>query len=279
MFETYNKENARKYGVPAAAILEKLIYFTASNTINNQQQHDNKTYVKIKGGVQGLKEILNEFTTSQIRYNLDKLEKAAAIQRTNEYNANKYDKTNYYLLSREFDNQVLKKVSDIKKAKGIKAEPKPEPIRPEPKPEPTRAKPEQVRAEPAPVRAEPDTEEGKAVLKIFNLYYNDIYKTPPPPANPNTTAAAAAIGAAILADIKQKTGKEQHAKADILNQIEWYFYTAAKLYRNELLKFNLVYLEKAADTINATLQTLATQHYNKNHKFKRRFFINLKELI
>ena len=124
-------------------------------------------------------------------------------------------------------------------------------------------------------------EGGQAVIKMFNLYYKDIYKTNAPPANKHTTAAAAEIYTAIIKDIEAKTGTAaaEHGKKAIINQVEWYFYTASKIYKDELLKFNLIYLKAAKGKILTTLHTFANKHYNKNDKFKRRFFINIKELL
>ena len=276
MIESYNKENARRYGTAAAVILEKLIYFTASNIVNKQNLIEGRTYVNIKGGIKGFAEILNEYSPSQIRYNLDKLEKADAIQKTSEHNRNKYDKTNLYLVNSIFENQILKKVQDIQGKRQ-----KPEPIAPRAAPatEQRPHKPEPIT--PRPERPEPatTTDKGAGVVKIFNLYYKDIYKTPPPPLNKHTAAAAEKIYKAILKDIQQITGTTEHAKKRIINQIEWFFYAAATLYKNEILKFNLIYMEAASEKITTTLHTLSKQHYNKDHKFKRRFFINIGELI
>ena len=292
MVESYNKENGKRYGIKAAIILEKLIYFTASNIITKQHEHENRTHVKIKNGVQGFAKIL-EFSPSQIRYNLNKLERAGAIQRTNAYNRNKYDKTHLYYVEAIHKDEILKKVNEILNARKGKQEETPAPASP---PSPRMEKPKQEETPapsppsppspaemetPAPSPASPQMEREQAVIKIFNLYYKDIYKTNAPPANKHTTAAAAEIYNAIIKDIEAKTGKAaaEHGKKAIINQIEWYFYTASKIYKNELLKFNLIYLKAAKDNILSKLHTFANKHYNKNDKFKRRFFINLNELL
>ena len=274
MFESYNKENGKRYGIKAAIILEKLIYFTASNIITKQHQHENRTHVRIKDGVQGFAKIL-EFSPSQVRYNLNKLERAGAIQRTNAYNHNKYDKTHLYYVEAIHKDEILKKVNEILNAR--KVTPAPSPASPA---EMERQKGKQEET-PAPSPASPQMEGGQAVIKIFNLYYKDIYKTNAPPPNKHTTAAAAEIYTAIIKDIEAKTGTAaaEHGKKAIINQVEWYFYTASKIYKDELLKFNLIYLKAAKGKILTTLHTFANKHYNKNDKFKRRFFINLKELL
>lgn len=280
MIESYNKENGKKYGIKAAIILEKLIYFTASNIIKKDHQHEDRTYVRIKDGVKGFAKIL-EFSPSQLRYNLNKLERAGAIQRTNEYNHNKYDKTNLYYVEAMHKKEIFKKVNEILNAR--KVTPAPAALSPPAQMEKGQGQETKQEKTPAPASPPPPpakaTEGGQAVIKMFNLYYKDIYKTNAPPANKHTTAAAAEIYTAILKDIETKTGTAEHEKKDILNQVEWYFYTASKIYKDELLKFNLIYLKAAKGKILTTLHTFANKHYNKNDKFKRRFFINIEELL
>lgn len=286
MYESYNKENAKKYGVKAAIILEKIIYFTASNIIKGEGLHEGETFVNIKNGARGLAGIM-EYTPRQIAYNLDKLEKADAIQKTNAYNRNKYDRTQLIKVNRSlFENQILQKIKEIQTAKGIKPTTRPAAPRAatEPKPRATpetlhKAAPMEKRPEIKP-KAEPlqVNEETRATYEIYKLHFIKLFKSPPPPLNKNTAAAAMAIYNHILKDIQTKTGQEQHDKQTILIQIEWHLYAAAYLFKDQLLKYNLIYLEKAGGRITATMETLAKQHYNKNHKFKRNFFINLKEI-
>lgn len=270
----YNKDNARKYGIKAAVILEKLIYFAASNIITGQYQYEGRTYINTQG-IKGLAKTLDELTPSQIRYNLDKLEKAAAIEKTNAYNRNKYDRSQLICLSDEFKEQIYNKIQQIQQAKNggkIKTEPK------------TRANQKETPAAPmenTTPEAPPEASQNeKAVYHIFAEHYKRIYKTQPPPINHYTAKAAAEIYGYIIKDIETKTGSTQHAREDILKQIDWYFYAAAYQYKDQPLKFNLMYFTKAGEKITATLETLARQHFNKHHKFKRgkQTYINTKGL-
>lgn len=286
MYESYNKQNAAKYGVKAAVILEKLIYFTASNIIKGEGQHEGETYVNIKNGARGFAELM-EYSPRQIAYNLDKLEKADAIQKTNAYNRNKYDRTQLIKVNKLlFENQILQKVKEIQTAKSIKATTRPAAPRAATEPKPKAAREASHKAAPmenrpkAEPKAEPPqlTEETRVIYEIYKLHFKKLFKNPPPPLNHHTAEAAGKIYNYILKDIQTKTGQEQHEKQAILIQIEWHFFAASYLFKDQLLKYNLIYLEKAGERITATMETLANQHYNKNHKYKRQFFINLNNI-
>lgn len=246
--EGYNIQNLY-LGIKAAVILEKLIYYTASNILNGREQHRGKTYVKIAGGQKALSDIV-QFSLASTKYNLKKLHKADLIDSTNEFNINKYDKTLYYLL-----NQII--LNDQIQAK-IKA------IKPEATAAPTIRQQESRRA-----RVE-ETPRNK-YQKHFDKWFYKKFRLPPPKWNNGTIKAFDEILKKQQKIIVEASGKEANEES-LIQEIDWLFYAAHKDFNNELQKFNVVYINHAFDRLHNSKLHLVRKHNNKIEY--RKFFIN-----
>jgi hypothetical protein len=93
MNHSFNIEDAKKYGVNCAVILENIRFWVAKNKANAKHSYDGKywTYNSIKA----FHELFPYLSERQIRTALDKLIEAKEIEKGN-YNQNSYDQTTWY---------------------------------------------------------------------------------------------------------------------------------------------------------------------------------------
>ena len=99
---------AEKYGVDEAIMLNHLIYWIASNSMNNTNKYDGKWWTF--NSAEKFKAYFSYWSTSQIRRILKSLVKQDVIIEGN-YNKHKYDRTKWYALNKE--QYILKNFSPV----------------------------------------------------------------------------------------------------------------------------------------------------------------------
>lgn len=92
----FNIEDAKKYGVNAAVILNNIRFWEAKNRANGVNLHDEKYWTY--NSVEAYQELFPYLTADQIRYALNKLVEEGAILKGN-YSENKYDRTSWYTVA------------------------------------------------------------------------------------------------------------------------------------------------------------------------------------
>lgn len=238
---TYNIINAH-YGIKAAIILERLIYFTASNKVNNVNQHYNRTYVKINQNA--LAEQLN-MSLSSIKYNIKKLHKLDAIEINQDLNTNKYDKTNWYSLSKEFKEQIDKKVNAISKSSS-----KLSTVIPKAPSKGGDAIKPKVKAVNVPHG------------KIFERWYKFKFNTDYLGWNQYTRDAYRSIVNQQV-DIIEKIANRKPTDNELEEELDWLFYTAHVEYIEQVQKFNVMYIETCVDRLQDLKIIRMKKHFRK----------------
>jgi hypothetical protein len=96
----FNIEDAKKYGINAAVILNNLKFWIAKNKANNKHFHNGTywTYNSIKA----FSELFPYMSEKQIRTALENLEELGVIGKGN-FNENKYDRSNWFCLVGQAD--------------------------------------------------------------------------------------------------------------------------------------------------------------------------------
>jgi len=92
MNHSFNIEDAKKYGVNCAVILENIRFWVAKNKANEKHLYDGHTWTY--NSVKAFGDLFPYLTEKQIRGALDKLVASDEVQKGN-YNPNPYDKTTW----------------------------------------------------------------------------------------------------------------------------------------------------------------------------------------
>jgi len=98
MNHSFNIEDAKKYGVNCAVILENIRFWVAKNKANEKHLYDGHTWTY--NSVKAFGDLFPYLTEKQIRGALDKLVASDEVQKGN-YNPNPYDKTTWYSVKGE----------------------------------------------------------------------------------------------------------------------------------------------------------------------------------
>lgn len=96
----FNIEDAKKYGVECAVILNNIKHWSVVNKANNNNFHEGKYWTY--NSVNAFTEIFPYLTKDKIRRCLDKLEDSGEIVSGN-FNKSHYDRTKWYSLSCQMD--------------------------------------------------------------------------------------------------------------------------------------------------------------------------------
>lgn len=100
MNHSFNIEDAKKYGVECAIILENLRFWIAKNKANNRHFYDGKYWTY--NSVRALAELFPYWTINQIRRYIDKLQSLGVISCGN-YNQSPYDMTKWFCVNEQID--------------------------------------------------------------------------------------------------------------------------------------------------------------------------------
>lgn len=94
---SFDIEDAKKYGVNAAILLQNIEFWVAKNQVNNKHCYDGHHWTY--NSVSAFEELFPYLGAKQIRYALEILEKAGVIKIGN-YNNSPYDRTKWYTSTR-----------------------------------------------------------------------------------------------------------------------------------------------------------------------------------
>lgn len=119
-FITQRLDLARQYGRNAGRFIEKLIYFTASNRINEKNIFDGKCWVYVEGGYKKIvsDEVLPEMSVRQLGYLIASLLEQEIIEASGKMNKFAWDKTYRYCLNEKiFQKDIIEMMSTLSKKK------------------------------------------------------------------------------------------------------------------------------------------------------------------
>lgn len=103
MIHSFHTDDAAKYGLVEAVMLNNFRYWIAHNRANRVHEHDGKTWTY--NSVAAFEKLFPYLTTSQIRRCLESLLEQAVLVRGN-FNSSPYDKTSWFAFSCEEIAQI-----------------------------------------------------------------------------------------------------------------------------------------------------------------------------
>jgi hypothetical protein len=118
MNHSFNIEDAKKYGVNCAVILENIRFWVAKNKANDKHSYDGKywTYNSVKA----FGELFPYMSSDVIRRSLDKLVAEGEILKGN-YNENTYDRTAWYTSAKSISVKPQMELAPVPNGIGVDA--------------------------------------------------------------------------------------------------------------------------------------------------------------
>ena len=116
MIHSFQTEDAAKYGLVEAVMLNNFRYWIAHNKANRAHEHDGKTWTY--NSVKAFESLFPYLTGGQIRRCLESLVAQGVLVRGN-YNASPYDKTSWFAFS-SVEIELID-LADLPKGMGGKA--------------------------------------------------------------------------------------------------------------------------------------------------------------
>jgi hypothetical protein len=285
----YNTENAKEYGINIALFLEKLIYFTASNRVNNRNVIDGKCWVHFEGGYAAITSDshIPELSKFQLHYAINKMVNQGLIEVGN-FNKFKWDRSYWYCLNEKiFNSQILEKITHIKGAKKSTATA----VVKTPSNAPAAPPVMETKIETKPTsRPSFDTDEVQRKFKKLSGKYDsspeEMEEIGMTAFNAHFLQAFTVVYSnwssekimAALKDIIIKTDDnfflrngKRASKTELMIELDWLFYTfrTTSKFKNDPDKFNPSYIRGGLSSLLAQSIKLKKQHYSKANSFER----------